>query len=105
MLFVIYFEFNENKDPAEILDAFQKIQDAKIAEMHEKWDVKGWYVTPDYWGVAIVDTDSVQVHLRSANSWRLALPDIFKLFKTAIAAEVEQYAPNLAKLIRKLRND
>lgn len=103
MLILTYFELNPEKDPSEILDAFQKIEDAKIRDMHEKWETKGWYITPDYWGVSIVETDTVEDALRNANAWRLALPGIFKKFKTCMAAEVEQYAPTLLKLVRKLK--
>ncbi|TFG27299.1 MAG: hypothetical protein EU532_07715 [Promethearchaeota archaeon] len=103
MLIATYFELNPEKSPSEILDAFQKIQDAKIGEMHKKWEVKGWYITPDYWGVSIVDTDTVEDALRNANAWRLALPGIFTVFKTCMAAEVEQYAPTLVQLIRKFK--
>lgn len=103
MLFITYFELNPEKDPSEILDAFQKIQDAKIGDMMEKWEEKGWYITPDYWGVFIVDTDTVEDVLRNSNAWRLALPGIFKKIKTCMAAEVEQYAPILLKLVRKLK--
>ena len=101
MLFLIYFEMDSSKDPSELLNAFQKIQEANIEP--EKWEVKGWYVTPGYWGVAIVETDSVDNLLTNANSWRIALPGIFKVYKCSVAAEVEQYAPNLAKLVRKIK--
>ena len=94
---------NPEKDPSELLDAFQKIEDAKIGDMHEKWENKGWYITPDYWGIAIVESDSVQDHLRNAMAWRLALPGMFTVFKTGLAAEVEQYAPTLLKLVRKFK--
>lgn len=38
MLFVVYYELDPSIDPAAIIDAFQKIQEANIEA--EKWDVK-----------------------------------------------------------------
>jgi hypothetical protein len=88
-------------DPSAILSAFQKIQEAQLES--EKWELKGWYITPEYWGVAIVETESANDIAQNANSWRLVLPGIFKKYNISPVLEVEQYAPVLLKLIRKLK--
>ena len=101
MLFLVYYELNPSLDPSEILNAYQKIQEAEIKQ--EKWDVKGWYITPEHWGVAIVDTDSVDDVLINANAWRIALPGLFIKYNISPVKEVEESVPILAKLVRKLK--
>lgn len=101
MLFIIHFELDPSHDPSDILKMYQKVQEAEIAV--EKWETKGWYITPEYWGIAIVETESVEDILTNANAWRIALPGIFKNYNISPAADVAEYAPNLAKLVRKLK--
>ena len=100
MLFIVYYELDPSLDPADILTAYQKIQEAEIEA--EKWDVKGWYITPEHWGVAIVDTDSVDDMMKNAYQWRLALPGIFTTYNISPVSEVEQAIPILAKMMRKI---
>lgn len=101
MLFIVYYELNPSLDPAQILDAYQKVQEAETE--FEKWETKAWYTTPEHWGVAIVETESVDDIMKSAYEWRLALPEMFKTYNIAPVAEVEQAVPILAKLMRKFR--
>jgi hypothetical protein len=101
MLFLVYFEFDPSIGPADLIDAFQKIQEANIEA--EKWKTKSWYVTPEYWGIAVVETDSAVDIAQNANSWRVALPGIFKTYNIAPALDVESYIPIGAKLVRKIK--
>jgi len=101
MLFVVYYEFNPNLDPADMLTAYQKIQEAEV-EL-EKWETKGWYITPEDWGVALVETDSVDDMLKNIYQWKLALPGFFTKYNVAPVAEVEQTVPILAKMMRKFK--
>ena len=101
MLFVVYYELDPAMDPSKIIDAFQKIQEAKIEA--NKWDLKCWYITPEYWGVAVVDTDTAEDVAQNANSWRVALPGMFKTYNIAPALDVETYVPIAAKLVRKIK--
>jgi len=101
LLFNIYYELDPTLDPADILTAYQKIEEAEIE--FEKWETKGWYTTPEHWGVAIVETDSVDDMMRNAYQWRLALPGMFTTYNVSPVAEVEQVVPTLAKLIRKFK--
>jgi len=55
MLFIVYYELNPFLDPTAILDAYQKIQEAETE--YEKWETKAWYITPEHWGVAIVENE------------------------------------------------
>jgi hypothetical protein len=101
MLFLIYFEFNPSIDPSKLIDAFQKLQEIDVEA--EKWETKSWYVTPEYWGIAVVETDSAKDIAQNVNSWRMALPGIFKTYNVAPALDVESYVPIALKLARKFR--
>ncbi len=101
MLFVVYFELDPTLDPSEVINAFQKIQEANIEA--EKWETKSWYITPEYWGIAVVETDTAEDIAQNANSWRVALPGIFKTYNIAPALDVETYVPIAAKLVRKIK--
>ena len=41
--------------------------------------------------------------LNDVNAWRMALPGMFKKYNISPVVEVEKYAPNLAKLVRKMK--
>jgi hypothetical protein len=101
MLFIIYYELDPGADPRDILTAYQKIQEAGV-EL-EKWDTKGWYLTPEDWGVAIVESDTVDDMMKNVYQWKLALPGFFKKYNVAPVAEVEQVVPVLAKMMRKFK--
>lgn len=101
MLFIIYYEFDPKLDPRDMLTAYQKIQEAEVE--YEKWEVTGWYMTPEDWGVAIVECDSVDDMMKSVYAWKLALPGFFTKYNVAPVAEVEQAIPVLAKMMRKFK--
>ena len=101
MLFIIYFEIDPSLDPREMLTAYQKIQEAGV-EL-EKWETTGWYMTPEDWGVAIVESDSVDDMMKNVYQWKLALPGFFTKYNVAPVAEVEQAVPILAKMMRKFK--
>ena len=98
MLFIVYYELNPSLDPAEILTAYQKVQEAETE--FEKWETKAWYTTPEHWGVAVVETDSVDDIMKSAYEWRLALPGMFKTYNMGIGM-VLAVSKNKAGVIRR----
>ena len=101
MLFIIYYELDPTLDPADMLTAYQKIQEAEVE--FEKWETKGWYITPEDWGVAIVECDSVDDMMKNSYQWKLALPGFFTKYNVSPVAEVEQAVPVLAKMMRKFK--
>ena len=101
MLFAIYFELDPAIDPSKVIDAFQQVQEANLED--QKWETKSWYITPEYWGIAVVETESAEDFAQNANSWRVALPGIFKKYNTAPALDVRTYVPIAAKLVRKIK--
>lgn len=67
-------------------------------------EVIGWYITPEYWGLTISKAESEEAIMREATGWRIAMPGIFKKFKTAPAMEVAQALPIVTKLAKKIRD-
>ena len=95
MLFVTIWELNPDFDPSKLTDLAQTFMSKNLFPA-EGIEVLGWYVTQEYWGVTI----SI---INEANGWRIAMPGIFKKFKTAPAMEVAQVLPLMTKLAKKIR--
>ena len=100
MLFIVHYEFNPNLNPEDMFTAYQKIAQAEIDLGNS--ETKSWYITPEHWGVAIIETDSVESMMKNAYMWRVALPGLFKTYNIAPVAEIEEIVPLLAKMMRKI---
>jgi len=85
MLFLSYWELNENLSPKDM---------AKIAaELLEKklWPIKGvkkigWYTSTDVpiWGVDIYDAENVEQVLKITAVWTNAKPGFFKVVRVSL---------------------
>ncbi|WP_416838204.1 DUF3303 family protein [Haloferax sp. DFSO52] len=89
MLFVSYWEINENKPPAEILEAGAKLMESEL------WPPEGveiirWDLTSDNWGVTVFEADTAEAAERVVTVWRLAVPGMFTKTKTAPAGPADQ---------------
>jgi len=90
MLFVSYWELNENFNPRDV---------AKLAaELLEKglYPIKGvkqlgWYITSSvpYWGITIEEADNAETVFKGITIWTNAKPGIFKVAKIAPALTAE----------------
>jgi hypothetical protein len=99
MLFMSYYEFNENVPAAERLKAAQKI--ASLGAFPGKnVKVLRWDFAIDLWGTMLFEADSVADVERHLNVWRVACAGIFKTTKTAPAMPVEELAQHAADLLK-----
>jgi len=90
MLFLSYWELNENITPKDI---------AKLtAELMEKnlWPAKGteilgFYTTTEVpiWGITIEEAESVESILKGAAAWTNARPGFFKVLRVSPAMTAE----------------
>lgn len=89
MLFVTYWELNENVSVADQLQVAQKLM---ASGLFPPTDVKiiRWDGTPDGWGVLVAEADSAAAIQRSLNMWRAAGTGFFKSTKTAPAVPVQE---------------
>lgn len=103
MLFVTIWELNPDFDPSKLTELAQTFMSKKLFPA-EGIEVIGWYITPEYWGLTISKAESEEAIMREATGWRIAMPGIFKKFKTAPAMEVAQALPIVTKLAKKIRD-
>ena len=103
MLFVTIWELNPDFDPSKLTELAQTFMSKNLFPA-EGIEVIGWYITPEYWGLTISKAESEEAIMREATGWRIAMPGIFKKFKTAPAMEVAQALPIVTKLAKKIRD-
>ncbi len=101
MLFIAYWELNPDIDPVKIAK--------RVAEIVEKglWPPKGakvlgWYFTPEHWGISIMEYENAETAMESFNTWRIALPGIFKYVRISPAMSTRETVSLLLKLEKKL---
>ncbi len=92
MLFLSYWELNENFSPKDIVEAAAEILEKKV------WPVKGvkilgWYVAAGEvptWGVTIEEAETEEQVLKGIAVWTNAKPGIFKVVKVSPAMTSEE---------------
>jgi hypothetical protein len=102
MLFISYWELNEEFDPSELADMAQKILSKGLYPTEGVKQI-GWYTsTGDFWGITISEADSEEQLVKDSNVWRMAKPGVFKSIKTSPAMELAKAIPILIKLKKQL---
>ena len=102
MLFISYWELNENFDPSELADMAQQILSKGLYPTKGVKQI-GWYTsTGDFWGITISEADSEEQLVKDTNVWRVAKPGVFKFIKTAPAMELVKTIPIIVKLKKQL---
>ena len=89
MLFLTYWELNENMAERDRLDVVQKL---KASGLFPPKDVKilRWDVTPDNWGIMLYEAEDTASAIETIDLWRPAGAGFFKYTKTAPAVPVER---------------
>ena len=87
MLFVSYWELNENMPEQQRLEAAQRIASMESSDNVEpiRWDI-----TSDNWGVSIFEAKEASDVIGMFDTWRASAPGFFKLTKTAPAMTAEE---------------
>ena len=97
MEFLLYYLLDEKATPEAILKGATVLEKAKI-EL-EGYEVKQWLVTPEYWGMVVVEADNAVSLAHGINQWRQAIPGIYKEVKYSVALKVEEYVPKMMDLV------
>ncbi|PKB71858.1 MAG: hypothetical protein BZY87_03220 [SAR202 cluster bacterium Io17-Chloro-G6] len=92
MQFMSYFELNENISEAERLAGVAKVMEKGLYPP-EGVNVISWMSSPDLWGVAIVEADTMEQVVSALAVWRAAVPGFFKLTKTSPAVSIQEIIP------------
>jgi len=101
MLFLMYWELNENISVTERLQAAEKL----IASGHfppENIEIIRFDITSDNWGVILVDADSSEDVSNLNNMWRIVCPGIFKLTKVSPARPIQEAMETTNQLINEI---
>jgi len=90
MLFLSYWELNENITPKDIVKLASELMEKGLWPP-EGTEVLGFYTTTDVpiWGITIEEADSVESILKGAAAWTNAKPGIFKVLRVSPAMTAE----------------
>jgi hypothetical protein len=99
MLFLTYWELNENMSVAERMSIAQKLTSSG------QFPPKGvkilrWDETPDAWGILLIEADSAMDVALALDSWRMAGAGFFKLTRTAPANPIAESMPHWAAALK-----
>ena len=101
MLFLSYWELNENMSDQERLGIAEKLNSSKLFPP-EGVNILRWDGTPDGWGIVLLEADSAANALRAINVWRAAGAGFFKVTKTSPALPIQDLIPIAAEMQQKL---
>ena len=89
MLFLTYWELNENMASADRLELVRRITSSGLFPP-EGLRVVRWDMTPDGWGVLIAEAETAAAMSKAVNVWRTAAAGFFKRTKTAPIMPVQE---------------
>jgi len=101
MLFLTYWELNEDIPAQERIAAAKKLTSSGYFPAKEIKLLR-WDLTPDNWGIVLIEADNALAVTHALNSWRMALPGTFKLTKTAPAVPMIEGMPAFQKTLEEV---
>ena len=103
MLFLTYWELNENMSDAERLSIADKLNSSGLFPPKGA-NIIRWDGTPDNWGTILMEADSAEDVFRAIDAWRGAGAGFFKLTKTAPAMPIQELIPVAAEIQNALKS-
>ena len=101
MLFLTYWELNENMSNAERLQVAEKLTSSGLFPP-EGVNIIRWDGTPDAWGIVLLEADTAADAFRTIDLWRAAGAGFFKLTKTVPAMPIQDLIPIEAEILNAL---
>ena len=101
MLFLIYWEFNEQVTPVQHAEAMKKLTQAELFPPNNI-NIIRFDVTPAGWGSSLQEAESVADIVKSLAAWRMACPGIFQEVKVSPAIPAEEALAEMEEIIKKL---
>ncbi len=101
MLFVCYWELNENMSSTERLAIAQKLT-ASGTFPGKNVKLLRWDATPDMWGFALIETESAADAQQFLDVWRISGTGFFKMTRMAPAVPVLEWMQRSGELIEEL---
>jgi hypothetical protein len=99
VLFLAYWELNPNFNPVDLAELGSRLGQVDI----EGTEMIGWYITADGWGVSISKAESEAAFMKGVYMWRIAMPGIFKEFKSSVAMETINLIPEIMELAKEMK--
>jgi hypothetical protein len=99
MLFVTYWELNENMAEPQRLQLAEKLTSSGLFPPAGV-NVLRWDGTPDGWGVLIMEAAQVEDVHRAIELWRAGGAGFFKSTRTAPAMPIQQMMANTAEILK-----
>ena len=90
MLFLSYWELNENFTPKDIVELAAELMEKDLWPA-EGTEILGFYTNTDVpiWGITIEEAESVESILKGAVAWTNAKPGFFKVLRVSPAMTAE----------------
>lgn len=104
MLFLTYWELNENAPAGDQNQAAQKLMATGLFPP-KNVNILRWDVTPDNWGILLGEAESAADINQALAMWRAACPGFFKTTKTGPAMPVQESIPLIANLLKTLAGE
>jgi hypothetical protein len=99
MLFLMYWELNENRSSAENIQAAQKLTGTGLFPP-EGVNIIRWDMTADNWGILLAEAETAADMHRAIGMWRAAGAGFFKVTKTSPAMPVQEEIPMIAEMLQ-----
>lgn len=101
MLFLTYWELNENMPVEDRLKIAQKLTSGGFVPPKGVKIIR-WDQTPDAWGILLAEADSAADVIHTIDMWRAAGAGFFKMTKTAPAMAITDLMPKAAEMLASL---
>ncbi len=101
MLFLTYWELNENMPVQDRLKIAQKLTSGGFVPPKGIKIIR-WDQTPDAWGILLAEADNAADIMQAIDMWRAAGAGFFKMTKTAPAMPIEELMPKAAEMLKAL---
>ena len=102
MLFVAYWELNEDTPLEQRLQAAQTLMSKGLFPGNNVTMLR-WDITPGGWGITIYEAESAIDLGRSIDVWRAAVPGFFKTIKISPAVPIMDGIPALIETLQALK--
>lgn len=100
MLFLSYWELNESMPAEQRMQITRKITSGGI--MPKGVEILRWDITPDGWGITLLEAKSAADIDAAVAIWRMAGPGFFKSTRTAPAQPIQEAMSKYGDLLNSL---
>jgi len=101
MLFLIYWELNEQVSISQRIAALNQLQKAELFPPPDV-EIIRFDITPGQWGSSVIEAESSAAIMRHLGAWRVACPGIFVTTKVSPAMPVADSVVEMMGVLKQL---